>query len=305
MRPTPLRHVPALALALTAALLAGCGSDSTSSNESPTRDTAAEATSGPSLHDELPEAIRSAGVIVFAGDSHPPYRTVEPGGEITGIDADFQSALAEVLGVDTKTEIIVGLPAALQGMLAGRYDAFNGPVKATADRMQQFDAIVWMTTRTAYVVPADSAVKATEELCGKKVAAITGSVTEGQLTKLSDFCEKSGKPRAELVGLADTNATLLAVKSGRADAAGMTQSAAIDVSSKEKGAFRTVVQTEEQGATLDQLALLTPKDSGLGPVMHKAWQELFDNGDYERIMEKWELTEVSVDEPVLNPTGVS
>jgi len=51
--------------------------------------------------------------------------------------------------------VVAGLPAALQGMQANRYDAFNGPVEATAEREQQFDTITWMTTRAAYVFPAE------------------------------------------------------------------------------------------------------------------------------------------------------
>jgi polar amino acid transport system substrate-binding protein len=256
----------------------------------------------PELHAALPEEIREAGVIRFAGDSHPPYRTVNSDGTVTGIDADFQAALGRVLGVRTETSIVDGLPAALQGMLAGRYDAFNGPVKATAEREQQFDTVTWMTTRTSYVVPAGSGagIAAAEDLCGKRVAVTAGSITEDQLAKLSQFCERTGRPPAESIALADTNETLLAAESGRADAAGMTQAAAIDVTSQQQDRFTYVTQTEEQGATTDNLALFVPKDGGLGPVVLDAFRELFADGTYAEIMQKWGLTDVTVPEPVLN-----
>jgi polar amino acid transport system substrate-binding protein len=297
MRRHLVRTLTAVPIALVAAAaLVGC-----SSGDAP--ESSAPAAGSAPLHEALPEEIKDAGVIRFAGDSHPPYRIVGADGKtVTGIDKDFQDALGKVLGVKTETEIVAGLPAALQGMLANRYDAFNGPVKATAEREQQFDSITWMTTRTSYVVPAAStaAIKAAEDLCGKRVSVVTASVVEEQLQKLSDYCKGSGRGAVEAIGLADTNATLLAATSGRADAAGMTQTAAIDVTTKEKGKYTYVTQTEQQGATLDQLALLVPKDSGLGPVMLDAYKELFRNGEYARIMKQWGLTEVAVQEPKLN-----
>jgi polar amino acid transport system substrate-binding protein len=289
-------RVSALAAAAAALLAAtGCGSDAPTPAEVPPG-------ADPALHAALPEEIREAGVIRFAGDSHPPYRTVQPDGSVTGIDRDLQEALGRVLGVRTETQIVDGLPAALQGMLAGRYDAFNGPVKATAEREQQFDTVTWMTTRTSYVVPAGSraGIAGPEDLCGKRVAVTAGSVVEEQLGKLSESCARTGRPAAEAIGLADTNEILLAAQSGRADAAGMTQAAAIDVTTQRQGEFTYVTQTEQQGATVDNLALFVPKSSGLGPVVRDAFARLFADGTYAEIMQRWGLQDVAVPEPVLN-----
>jgi polar amino acid transport system substrate-binding protein len=288
-----------LAAALLAPLLAlaSCGGE-------PAEDPSGAPPAGavPELHAALPAEIKEAGVLRFAGDSHPPYRTIGSDGSVTGIDKDFQDALGRVLGVPTETVVVDGLPAALQGMLAGRYDAFNGPVKATAEREQQFDTVTWMTTRSSYIVPVGSGatIAAPEDLCGKRVAVTTGSITEDQLRKLSEYCATIGRPAAEPMALADTNETLLAAESGRVDAAGMTQAAAIDVTTQQPDRFTYVTQTEEQGATTDNLALFVPKDSGLGPVLLDAFRELFADGTYTEIMQKWDLTDVTVPEPVLN-----
>lgn len=287
-------HVAAL-LAVIAVLLAGCGAtvgDGGGGGPAPGANAA--------LYDRLPEAVKQAGVLRFAGDSHPPYRTVGPDGRVTGIDKDFQDALSRVLGVRIQTTIVDSLPAALQGMLANRYDAFNGPVKATAERERQFDTVTWMTTRTSYVVPAASPVTATDQLCGRRVAVATASIVEQQLANLSAYCQRTGRPATTSIGLADTNATLLAAQSGRADAAGMTQAAAIDVAAQQQGVYRYVTQTEEQGATADKLALYVAKSSQLGPVMEQAWQQVFADGDYARIMAKWGLSDVTVPAPQYN-----
>ena len=232
-----------------------------------------------------------------------PIRVVGADGKtVTGIDPDMQAALSAVLGVPVEMEISTGLPAMLAGMLSGRYDAFNGPVKDTAEREKDFDAIVWMVTRTSYLVPNTLAgeIKESADLAGRKVAGTTGSIVEDQVKKLNEWLAANGKEPVTFVGFADTNSTILAVKAGRADAAAMTEAAAIDVMGKEKDTFFYVKQTDEQGAGVDQLALLVPKSGGLGPVMFDAFKALFANGEYKRIMDQYGLQNVAVPEPVFN-----
>ncbi len=290
------------ALALLGLAACGAGGDGTTGDQGGTA--AQEGPAKTALTDRLPDTIKESGVIRYAGDSHPPYRIVADDGKtVTGIDKDLQDALGKALGVRSEISIVSGLPAALSGMLSSRYDAFNGPVKDTPEREQQFDAIVWMVTRTSYLVPkANSAtIKSSGDLCGKRVAGTEGSIVDDQIKRLSAWCVKQGKPEVQFIGFADTNGTILAADSGRADAAGMTESAALDAISKKKDAYTYVKQTDEQGAGVDQLAMLVPKASGLGPVMLDAFKEIFENGEYKKIMDKYGLTNVAVDEPLLNP----
>ncbi|NKY33011.1 transporter substrate-binding domain-containing protein [Nocardia speluncae] len=303
MRPTRTQAFVAI-VALLALALAGCTSIDEKTAET-------EQLSGPgenagALYDRLPQAIKDKGEIVFVGDSHPPYRTVAADGKtITGMDPDIQQALSGVLGVPIRMEVSSGLPAMLSGMLSGRYDAFNGPVKATPQRLAEFDGVQWLTSRTSYLLPINGGIAAqsTDELCGTRTAGVIGSITEEQAAKLSGWCESSGRQPLEFVGLADTNATLLAVQSGRADSAALTQSGAIDTAAAQPNTWRAVAQTEDQGARADQLVLLSPKTNGLGPVFYQAFELLFSGGQYAELVAKWKLEDIAVAEPVLNPTA--
>ncbi|MEB7448766.1 transporter substrate-binding domain-containing protein [Arthrobacter koreensis] len=255
------------------------------------------------VYDQLPEAIKSAGVINIAGDTHPPYRTLEQNGDITGIDPDIQAALSEQLGVPFAVQTASGLDAMLTGMLSGRYDAFNGPVRTTAEREADFDAVVWMTTRTSYLYLAERKddLGAPEDLCGARVAGVTGSVTESQLERYTEWCAEKGLEAPEFVGLKDTNSTILAVQSDRADYAGTTQTAALDIQAQDEGTFEFLVQSDEQGAGVDQLAMFLPKSNELAPAMLAAFEGIFENGEYDRIMSEWKLDDVTVESPTLNP----
>src|SRR5690606_20267308 len=80
---------------LATALLAGCSQTSTT----PASHTDGGVNTEAPLYDQLPDAVKDAGVIKIAGDTHPPYRTIEENGDITGIDPDLQAALSKQLGV--------------------------------------------------------------------------------------------------------------------------------------------------------------------------------------------------------------
>jgi len=294
-----MRTSTAVAIPLVAvALLAGC-----SASPAPASDREETTGAEAPLYDQLPDAIKDAGVIKIAGDTHPPYRTIEEGGEITGIDPELQAALSEQLGVPFEILTSSGLDAMLTGMLSGRYDAFNGPVRTTPEREADFDAVVWMTTRTSYVFLDERAdeLDDPEALCGARVAGVTGSVTESQLERYNEWCEAEGLDPAEFIGLEDSNATFLAVNSDRADYAGTTQSAAIDLQASDPDRYGYLIQSDEQGAGIDQLALFMPKGNGLAEPMLAAFEAIFENGEYARIMSEWGIEDAAVDAPVLNP----
>lgn len=292
------KNLAVLVPLLAVGLVTGCSSTAPQAEETP-----ASAPSDAPLYDQLPDAIKEAGVITIAGDTHPPYRTIEEGGEITGIDPDLQAALSEQLGVPFEIQTSSGLDAMLTGMLSGRFDAFNGPVRTTPEREADFDAVVWMTTRTSYVYLAEreDELGDPEALCGARVAGVTGSVTESQLARYNEWCATEGLDPAEFIGLEDSNATFLAINSDRADYAGTTQSAAIDLQASEEGRYEFLIQSDEQGAGVDKLAMFMPKGSGLAEPMLAAFEAIFASGEYERIMTEWGIEDAAVEAPELNP----
>lgn len=289
-------------LGVAGLLLVGCSSTPSAEPGGAEEPTVSEDSQAP-LFSELPQAIQDSGVIIFGGDTHPPYRTIADDGTVSGIDPDFQAELEKQLGVTIKTEVTSGMDSLLGGMLSGRYDAFNGPVRTTVDREAEFDSIVWMTTRSSYVFLQENSdrIANSESLCGLNLAGVTGSVTESQVEKLNVWCAAEGKDESVFTGLADTNATILAVQSGRVDALATTETAALDIVDKTPNTFKYVTQSDAQGAGVDLMAMLTPKGNGLGSVFFKAVQNMFEDGSYTALMKKWNIDSVSIKEPLFNP----
>jgi ABC-type amino acid transport substrate-binding protein len=87
------RYVAGAVAAGVPAAASACAGGSSPTNPAPTSAGPTISTDA-ALHAALPPAIRDAGVIRFAGDSHPPYRAVGTDGTtVTGIDPDLQAAL--------------------------------------------------------------------------------------------------------------------------------------------------------------------------------------------------------------------
>ncbi|MEN9627359.1 MAG: hypothetical protein RJA10_586 [Pseudomonadota bacterium] len=260
-----------------------------------------------SLHARLPAEVRASGVLRFVGDSHPPYRMLDDNRQLAdGVQLDFARALEPLLGVRIQHHIVNSLSATLAGLEAGRYDVAMGPGVATPERQKRFDGVSYMITRPSFLFPLDRPARyaSAEDLCGRRIAYVAGSVTERVTDRIIDRCVKAGLAPARHVPLVDSNMTMIATQAGRADLAGMTLTAALHAVHIDGRRFSFF--SDASGALgLDVLSLFVTKRSGMAPVLRDAMQRLFDRGDYTRIMKRWGIEGVVVDAPRINVSKVA
>lgn len=287
-------------LALT--MVAACGSGGSGDNGAKgSAASSSQQTASNALHDQLPDAIKTSGVITWAVQQHPPYSTVN-GTTATGANEELQDAIAAKLGVKSENEVVGGgLAPVLSGLLSGRYQGFAGPVETTPDREQQYDLINWITNHTVYLVDK-SKVKGSSAtaLCGGTVAFVSASVIEGYVSKLSDWCTQQGKAAVTPLPLADTNATVLAVKSGRAVGAGTTSGAGADAT-KQDPTLGSIAHPKEAGGVANNGGMVFPKDGNLATPVLAALKDLIKDGTYTKILKKYGLQGDAVDTPQINP----
>lgn len=239
----------------------------------------------------------------MVGDSFAPYRIVAPDGKVTGIETDLASALEPILGVRIEQTIVSNLPALLAGIDTGRYDLSSGPLLSTREREMRYDIVTWLLSKPAFVLPA-SGKKPTrlEDLCGMRIAFAAGSISEAYVNKVSERCGGARLPAAQPVGLQDQNAAILAMQSGRADAATSQLASGLYLQHQNPGKF--VLLTDQTGALgVLHLGFVSKKDSGLAPVLLEALQRLWASGEYERILARYGLAGAKAPEPMLNPSS--
>lgn len=294
IRLTVLAAASIVAVSATAACSSSTSSDASGSG----------AASSASASDRalLPASLKNSGAITFALQQHPPF-TIITGSTPSGPAVDLENAIAAKLGLKVKTAVVAGgLTSVLSGELSGRYDAFNGPVEASADREKQYDIVSYMTQFSAYVVTQERAKKSNvDQLCGQTVAYVTSTVQQAY-DSLASFCQSANKPAPKLLNVDNNNDTILAVKSGRAYAAGISSAAAEDVVHHDH-TLGMIHQTSAQGLVTTKYGIVIPKSLGLGKATLAALKDLFAEGKAKSILQKYGLEAGLAKAPQLNPSA--
>jgi polar amino acid transport system substrate-binding protein len=173
------------------------------------------------LHDKLPDAIKTAGVINSANTgSFPPYVVVESDGSVTGATADLADAVGEILGVDIVETTSDGLASVLTGIQAGRYDIDMGPVGDVPERQAQASFVDYVQEYVVFAVDKGNPKNITglESTCGARIAVQAGGSAERVITAQATTCLSEGKPALEVQSYKDQPSAVLSVQSKRADA---------------------------------------------------------------------------------------
>ncbi len=258
--------------------------------------------SASNLFARLPAAVQNSKAIRMVGDSFPPYRIVGEDGKITGIETDLARALEPVLGVKIEQTVVNGLPAIIAGLDTGRYDLSSGPLLSTKTREERYDILPWLLSKPAYILPASAStkVKKLEDLCGMRISFSAGSVSEEYQKKLSERCTAAKLPPVRDVALQEKDTIVLAMQSGRADAASIQLAAGKYLQHTTPGKYH--VQTDQTDALgVLNLGFVLKKGSPLSPVLLDAMKRLQTSGQYAQIMKKWGLEDTQQPAMRLNP----
>ena len=257
------------------------------------------------LHDRLPADIKSAGKMISVNNgSFPPYEIVT-GTEMTGASADLTDALGQVLGVKIEHATVGGLPALLAGVNSGRYQFAFGPVGDYKEREAANDFVDWVQE---YVVFATlkgnpNGITSLDTACGQRISVMAGGSAERVIKVQSDKCKTDGKEPVEVQSYTDQPASILAVRSKRADAFFSSQAPLTYFVSQANGQLELAGVGQKNGFEDIFQGAVVPKGSPLGPILLDGIKVLMDNGTYAAIMKKWNLENNMIKQPGINLGG--
>ena len=179
-------------------------------------------------------ALPSSATLAFAGKlvicsdiPYPPQEFFDANGNATGSDIDIGGEIAKRLGLtaDIQNSVIDTIIAAVT---AGKCDIIISAQNITADRIKQVDMIPYFQAGQSFVVATGNpaGINATTDLCGKKVAAETGTTEIDYLQGTGDYkgqglsaaCTKAGKAAINIKSFGKDSDALLALQSGQVDA---------------------------------------------------------------------------------------
>lgn len=293
-----------------ALLLAGCGSNPPESEgalggtASASGTPAVTQTRDQALHDRLPDKVKTAGKLISANNgSFPPYEIAGPDGRsLTGVSAELSEALGGLLGVKIEHVTVDGLPSTLTGIEAGRYDFAIGPVGDFPERQVSNDFVDWVREFVVFAVAKGNPrkINSIADTCGLKISVMAGGSAEKVIKGQSDTCVKEGKPKIDVQSYKDQPTSILAVRSGRADAFFSSQ-APLTYFVKQSGGALELVGTGKPNGFDDLFqGAVVAKDSPLRDVLKDAVQKLIDDGTYQKIMDKWGTTGNMLDKAGIN-----
>ncbi|MEU6280480.1 ABC transporter substrate-binding protein [Streptomyces sp. NPDC047028] len=298
--------VAALAVAGTM-ILTGCGDQTDKSGDSGSNSSA----SAP-LAAKLPADIRKAGVIKVGSDiSYAPVEYMQSG-KAVGIDPDVADALGKQLGVrfDFQNgkfdQLIVGLQAkrfnVIMSAMNDTKDRQNGIDSANGKKVGNgVDFVDYFTAGTSILVQKGNpkGVKSLDDLCGKVVALQKGTTSEGVARTQSKKCEKDGKGAIKLQTFDTDPEALLRLKQG-ASVADLNDFPVAAYNAKTSGGGKDFEVVGDQVEAGPYGIAVSKDNTQLRDALQAAMNAIIKNGDYAKIMQKWNVTDGAVTEAKIN-----
>ncbi|MGB4135498.1 MAG: ABC transporter substrate-binding protein, partial [Microbacterium sp.] len=250
------------------------------------------------LHEMLPESIRKAGKITVAAQIDlPPQQFYDTDNKtVVGISADIAEALGTVLDVDFEFTN-VSFSSIIPGIESGRFDIGITAMNDTEERQQQVTFVDYIQSGVRLMVKAGNPADVTslEEMCGKSIATLQGSVNNERIEKASEEnCVGKGKDPIDMQIFASSPDARSAMLTGRVDASLIDQIA---------GAYQVQQlpgEVEQVGPFIPSANMGMPMKKGnkeLAEALHAAMKAIIADGSYLKALEKWNTAEVALEDP--------
>ncbi|MEU8842301.1 ABC transporter substrate-binding protein [Streptomyces roseus] len=318
MMHTPLSRTPlsrtllaAVTAAAAATALTSCSdSKGEASATAPRQVTVADVTiaQDKTLHDALPQSIRTAGTVRVATDvPYAPFEMFVAEGkqELTGLDYDLGQALGAKLGVRFAftPQKFDGIVPAIQ---AGKFDAAMSAMTDNKERQAVVDFVDYSQSGSAVMVVKGNPEKVAtlDDLCGKKVAVQAATNQLELLNGHQEACKKAGRPGIDVQSFPKDSDAQLALRSGKVVAQVQTKPAAGWTAKTADGGntFEVVDDPAAQGgygASPNGIAV-SKKLPQLTDAIQKALQALIDDGTATKIFDKYGVASIAVKEATKN-----
>ncbi|MFK0683294.1 ABC transporter substrate-binding protein [Ochrobactrum sp. BD67] len=250
--------------------------------------------------------VTSGKFTVAVAPGGPPLATYATDARtVVGADPEYASAVAESLGLELQLVPVAWIDWPL-GLASGKYDAVISNVGVTEERKEKFDFSTYRQGLHGFFVKSDSpvtSIKEPKDAAGLRIIVGAGTNQERILVKWSEENVAAGLKPIELQYYDDEAASLLALRSGRADVIVQPHAQLVFIAARDKNIKR--VGTLSAGwPDRSDVAITTRKGSGLADALTIATNGLIDDGTYAEILKRWHLQEEALSRSETNPPGL-
>jgi polar amino acid transport system substrate-binding protein len=240
--------------------------------------------------------VKQSGTLAVANTlDYAPFEYLDADGKQTGIIIELAGEVAKL--VDAKLDIQrTPFPSMIPGLAAGRFKIAWETFSATPERLKQVDFVMFLKAGLAVSTSPDKKASFSGDtpLCGKRIGVSAGSASDFLVDKLGKECTDKGQAAIEKSVFNSSTDIVQAVLSDRVDARmdDATASSYFEVTSKGQ---LVVLPTLYEVAPLGMA--IAKDDKETADMMVAALAELFKNGTYKAILDKYGMGAYAIKEP--------
>ena len=291
------------AIAAVAALSIGALSACSSSTEEASPSSSKSAIAVDAAAAALVPAAFKDGVSVASDIPYAPMELFDENDQPTGFDFDLSQAIAAKLGITFKFED-QDWDGIIPSLQAGTHDVIMSGMNDTLERQKVLDFVDYFNAGFAIVVPKGNPgnVKGFADLCGQTVAIQTATAQIDLINAVNPGCAK----KIVVLEFKTDGDAQNAIRAGKA-VAGVNdgQVAAYTAQTAGDGEYFEIVAPTDapEGYTsaLTGVGVLK-KNSALTAAIQAAIASLIADGNYQKLLAKWNLTAFAVTEATINGT---
>ncbi len=239
----------------------------------------------------LPDDIKQKGTLVVAMPlDFEPFNYLDEKNEQTGLDVDMIRAIGDKLGLKVDIQRI-GFASMIPSVSGGRVDAAMSAMGILPARLQLVSFVRYGHFSNGLVVRKGNPTSVrNDDACGHTIAVEKGTQPLLVWQKKSDECVTAGKAKIELLVFEGKGPQVLAVESGRAEAAGVGFATAIVAAKHSNGKLDAAPGGPVPGATVECGIAFNKQSVKLGQAIEAALNSLVKDGTYDKIWERWSLS---------------
>jgi polar amino acid transport system substrate-binding protein len=253
---------------------------------------------GPSIAADVAKSpdVEQTGKLTIANTlDYAPFEYLDADGKQAGIIVELAGEVAKLVGADLDIQR-TPFPSMIPGLAAGRFKIAWETFSAKPERLQQVDFVMFMKAGVAVSTSPEkkSSFSGDNPLCGKRIGVSAGSASDFLVDSLSKVCTEKGQTAITKSVFNSSTDIVQAVLSDRIDARmdDATASSYFEVTSK----GQLVVLPELYDVA--PLGLAVAKDDPkTADMMVAALAELFKNGKYQAILDKYGMGAYAIKQP--------
>jgi len=239
----------------------------------------------------LPDDLKQKGTLAVAMPlDFEPFNWLDEKNQPTGLDVDMIRAVGDKLGLKVDIQRM-GFASMIPSVSGGRVDAAMSAMGILPARLSQVSFVRYGHFSNGLVVRKGNPTGVrNDDACGHSISVEKGTQPLLVWQKKSDECVAAGKPKIELMVFEGKGPQVLAVESGRAEAAGVGFATAIVAAKHSNGKLDAAPGGPVPGATVECGIAFNKQNAKLGQALEAAVKALVADGTYDKIWDKYGLS---------------